>query len=336
MRKISSVAEHFRAIERLHWSEILFWIAVFAAYFMPDANYVLMTQVMVWGAFAMSLDLLIGFRNIPSLGHAAFFGTGAYVAGMLGKQGLGDPLAGLAIAGLVTGLVGLGVGTVIRKLNGFAILMVTLIFNLLLEEIVLKARAITGGDDGLQGITIEPILGLFRFDLYGKTGYLYVAVIALILTMLLRRVMSSPWGLRVQAARTNARRLAALGVEAQRDTIWLVGLAALVAGVAGALMAQTSQFVSTDVLAFHRSADALIIVIIGGAGTLYGGFIGAAVYITLRDIFASINPVYWYFWVGLLLLTVVAFFKRGIVPTIAGGLSYLGRYFSAKKETRHG
>jgi len=317
MREDPALAGFFRRRERWKLAELLFFAACVGAYFLPDAHYVLMSQVLIWGMFALSLDLLVGFRNIPSLGHAAFFGTGAYAAGLLGRHGVSDPVVGLLVSALVTGLLGLVMGLVVRRLHGLAVLMVTLSFNLLLEEFVHKARDLTGGDDGLLGIVISPIFGLVRFDYSGRVGYVYALVVAFACIWLVRAVLNTPWGIRLRAGKDNDRRLAMLGANTSADIVWLFGFSALIAGAAGATMTQISQFVSSDAVAFHRSADVLVILIIGGAGSIYGAFVGAAIYIGLRDYFAAIHPVYWYFWVGLLLVLVVAFFRAGIVPTLA-------------------
>lgn len=317
MHDVAGLSGYFRSRERWKWPELLFFVVLVGYYFLPDANYVVMTQVLIWGMFALSLDLVVGFRNIPSLGHAAFFGIGAYAAGLLGKHGISDPILGLILSAAVAGLTGLVVGFVVRRLRGLAVLMVTLSINMLVVEFVHKARDLTGGDDGLLGIQISPLLGLFPFDYSGRVGYLYSLAVAFLCIWLVRSVLATPWGLRLRAGRDNAHRLGVLGTNVGADIVWLFGLSAMIAGIAGATMTQISQFVSGDSVAFHRSVDGLVILIIGGAGSIYGAFVGAAIYIGLRDFFSAMHPVYWYFWVGFLLVLVVAFFRAGIVPTLA-------------------
>ena len=305
--------------ERSRWSrwETAFWLCWLVAFVVPGANLPLLTQVLVWGLFALALDLVLGYRGVPSLGHAAFFGIGAYTAGYLGKYGWTEPISGLLIAGVVAGLVGLVAGRVVRGLHGVGLLMVTLGLNLLLYDFVLRATGLTGGDDGLQGITIAPVLGVFRFDMAGNTAYLYVLVVAFAVFLAVRALVNSAWGLALLGERDNPRRMIMLGAPVAGDLTWAFGISAAVAGIAGALLTQTTQFVSPEVLSFQRSADVLTVLIIGGIAMLYGGFIGALVFLVLRDALAALNPIYWYFWIGLLLVLIVAFFRSGILPGLA-------------------
>lgn len=297
--------------------EMAFWLAWLLAYFVPDTNHVLLTQVLVWGLFALSLDLLLGWRGIASLGHAAFYGIGAYAAGFLALSGWTEPLSGLVASALIAGLAGLATGMTVRRLHGVALLMVTLGLNLLLYDLVQRSTELTGGDDGLQGVALAPLLGSFRFDMAGHTAYLYVLAVCLAVVLALRALLRSAWGLSLRGARDSARRMAMLGAPVERDTTWAFALSAAMAGLAGALTTQTSGFVSPEALSFARSADVLVMLVIGGTGMLYGGFVGALVYLVLRDHFAAINPVYWYFWIGLLLVLIVAFFRRGLLPGLA-------------------
>lgn len=304
--------------ERSRWGklEIAFWLCWVVAFFIPGANLALLSQVLIWGLFALSLDLVLGYRGIPSLGHAAFFGIGAYTAGFLGKYGWSEPISALLISGVLSGIVGLLTGRIVRGLHGVGLLMVTLGLNLLLYDFVHRSTELTGGDDGLQGITTAPVLGLFRFDMHGQTAYVYVLVVVFILFVLVRALVNTAWGLSLIGARDSQRRMTMLGAQVAGDLTWAFGISALVAGVAGALLTQTTQFVSPETMSFQRSADLLVVLVIGGAAVLYGGFVGALVYVVLRDQLAALNPIYWYFWIGLLLVLIVAFFRTGIVPSM--------------------
>ena len=304
--------------ERARWSrwEIAFWLAWVIAFFIPGANLALLGQVLIWGLFAMSLDLILGYRGIASLGHAAFFGIGAYTAGFLGKYGWTEPISALVLSGLLAGVVGLATGRIVRGLHGVGLLMVTLGLNLLLYDFVNRSTELTGGDDGLQGITIAPVLGLFRFDMRGYTAYVYILVVVFILFALVRALVNSAWGLSLLGARDNERRMTMLGAPVAGDLTWAFAISAALAGVAGALLTQSTQFASPETMSFQRSADLLVVLVIGGAAMLYGGFIGALVFLTLRDLLAALNPIYWYFWIGLLLVLIVAFFRSGILPTL--------------------
>lgn len=304
--------------ERARWSnfEIAFWLCWVIAFFIPGANVALLGQVLIWGLFALSLDIVLGYRGIPSLGHAAFFGIGAYTAGFLGKYGWTEPISGLVLSGLMAGIVGLITGRIVRGLHGVGLLMVTLGLNLLLYDFVHRSTELTGGDDGLQGINIAPVLGLFRFDMRGYTAYVYILAVCFIVFLLVRALVNSAWGLSLIGARDNQRRMTMLGAPVAGDLTWAFGISAAVAGIAGALLTQTTQFTSPETMSFQRSADLLVVLVIGGAAVLYGGFIGALVYVVLRDQLAALNPIYWYFWIGLLLVLIVAFFRSGILPSL--------------------
>ncbi|MDM0050543.1 branched-chain amino acid ABC transporter permease [Variovorax sp. J22R115] len=305
------------------WSrwEFAFWAVLLVLFFIPNSNLVLLSQILIWGLFALSLDLLLGYRGIPSLGHAAFFGIGAYTAGFLGKYGWTEPISGLLVAGLVAGCAGLATGRIVRGLHGIGLLMVTLGLNMILFDFVHRSTHLTGGDDGLQGIAIAPVLGMFRFDMVGRTAYLYTFVVVLVCFLAVRALVKSSFGLSLLGARENTRRMMMLGTPIDRDVTVVFGISAALAGVAGALLTQTTQFVSPEAMAFTRSADVLVMLVIGGTAVLYGGFIGAAVFMLLRDQLSSYNPIYWYFWIGLLLVLIVATFRKGILPTLLGRLA---------------
>jgi branched-chain amino acid transport system permease protein len=316
-----SPISHFTNQSRWGRWEVGFWFAWVALFFVPQANLSLLSQILIWGLFALSLDLLLGLRGLPSFGQAAFFGIGAYAAGYLGKFGWTEPISGLLISGAVAGLVGLVAGKVVRGLHGVALLMVTLGLNSLLYDFVQRSTTLTGGDDGLQGVVVAPVLGLFKFDMAGRTAYLYALVVVFIVFVAVRALTHSAFGLALLGARDNARRMQMLGAPIDRDLTFVMGLSAAVAGIAGALLTQTTQFVAPEVLSFQRSADVLVILVIGGAAVLYGGFVGALVFILLRDLLAAINPIYWYFWIGLVLVLIVTFFRRGLLPTAAQWLA---------------
>jgi branched-chain amino acid transport system permease protein len=314
-------ALHHWFAERARWKplEWAFWIVLLALYFIPQSNLPLLSQVLVWGLFALSLDLLLGYRGIPSLGHAAFFGVGAYVAGFLGKYGWTEPISGILIASLASGIAGLATGRVVRNLHGMALLMVTLGLNMILFDFALRSTDITGGDDGLQGIVIAPVLGLFNFDMAGRTAYLYTLGVVFLCFVAVRALVKSPFGLALLGARDNPRRMAALGAPLEGDLTLTFGISAAIAGLAGALLTQTTQFVSPEALAFTRSADVLVMLVIGGGAMLYGGFVGAAIFLLMRDLLSAFNPIYWYFWIGLLLVVIVAAFRKGMLPSLAAG-----------------
>jgi branched-chain amino acid transport system permease protein len=261
--------------------------------------------------FALSLDLILGYAGIVTLGHAAFFGVGAYAAGLLAVHGWGEPLSGLVVAGIVGALLGLVSGAIILRTRGLSLLMLTLVIAAMLQEAANKAGAVTGGTDGLQGMQVAPVLGLFRFDVWGHTAYLYCLAVLFLAWLMVRRMVHSPFGRALTGIRENEDRMHAIGSPVFRRRLTVYVVAAALAGVAGGLMAQTTQFVALDALGFERSGTVLIMLILGGVGRLYGAFIGAPLYMILQDRFAQQDPVYWYFWIGLLLVLVVMFARGG-------------------------
>jgi branched-chain amino acid transport system permease protein len=304
-----NAAEHVRATlaRKGRWSipEILFWLAAAATLFFLPERHLILNEIAIIGLFAVSLDLILGYAGIVSLGHAAFFGLGAYVAGLLAKHGVGEPLIGLVAASLAAAILGFAASFLVLRGADLTRLMVTLGVALVLGEIANQASWLTGGADGLQGVTFAPILGLFEFDIFGTTAYAYSLVVTFLLVVLARRIVQSPFGLSLRSIRDNPLRARAIGIPVNRRLVAIYTLSAAYAGVAGALLAQTTQFVSLDVLAFHRSADVLLVLVIGGVGYLYGGLIGAVVFKVLQDSLASLTPQYWQFWIGAILVLLV-------------------------------
>jgi branched-chain amino acid transport system permease protein len=297
------------------WSplEIVFWLLPVASYFLFPGYLVLITQIMIVGLFALSLDLILGYAGIVSLGHAAFFGLGAYTAGLLSVHGWGEPVSGLLAAAAVAAMFGYLVSFLVVRGHDLTRLMVTLGICLMLFEGANKAAFITGGVDGLSGMVMNPLLGMFDFDLYGKTAFVYALVVLFILFVLLRRLLQSPFGLSLIGIREGGRRMPAIGVNVNARLTVIFTISAAVAGIAGALLAQTTQFVGLDSLGFPRSAELLIILVLGGTGRLYGALVGAAVYMVAQDTLAELNPAYWQFWIGLLLIVIVLFARGGIL-----------------------
>ncbi len=311
-----SVAEprsRIAARGRWRWPETAFWLGVAGCYLVFPGHLQLLAQVIIAGLFALSLDLLLGFCGIASMGHAAFFGIGAYAAARLALAGWSEPLTGLVFAGAVAGLCGFACSFLIGRLRSIALLMVTMAIGLLLHEAANRLTWLTGGDDGLSGYDVAPVLGLFRFDLYGRTAFLYCLGVGFLVFLALRRFVHSPFGLGLEALRENERRVPALGIAVQRQVAVVFTLSAVVAGIAGGLLAQVTQSVALEVLSFERSAGVLIMLVLGGAGHLYGALIGAAVFIVARDVLAGLDPVYWYFWLGLILAAVVLIGRGGLL-----------------------
>ena len=293
--------------------EFIFWLIPVVAYFLFPKSLSLLSQMAITALFALSLDLILGYAGIVSLGHAAFFGLGAYAAGLLAKYGYGDPLLGLAIGALAAAIVGYVTSFLVLRGADLTRLMVTLGVSMMLYEAANKLTSFTGGVDGLQGVEIHKLVGLFGFDLYGKTAYCYSVLVLFILFWLARRIVHSPFGLSLRGIRQNVRRMPAIGAPVNGRLAAVYTLGAAYAGVAGALLTQTTQFVSLDVLAFSRSAELMLILILGGTGRLYGALIGTIVFMVAHHYLSNINPQYWQFWLGAVLVLVVLFARDGIM-----------------------
>src|ERR1700683_2977580 len=302
----ADVGYHARQHARWHWGEIAFWILALACAFLFPSRYLIMTDIVRLALFALSLDLILGYAGIVSLGHAAFFGSGAYCAGLLALHGIiTEAVIALVVAALAATVLGFLTSFLVIRGVDLTRLMVTLGIALLLEALAERFSDITGGSDGLQGIEMAPILGLFAFDMFGKVGFFYCLAVLFLLFLLARRIVHSPFGLSLRAIRNNPLRAAAVGVPVNRRLIAVYTLASFYAGIAGALFTQTTQLASLDVFAFERSADLMLVLVIGGTGYLYGGLLCAVVFKMLQEFFSTITPQYWQFWIGLVLVAIV-------------------------------
>jgi branched-chain amino acid transport system permease protein len=302
----TDVGTQARLQAKWRWSEIVFWLLALACAFAFPSRYLIMTDIVRLALFALSLDLILGYAGIVSLGHAAFFGVGAYSAGLLAVHGLiNEPVIALVAGGLAAAVLGFLTSFLVIRGADLTRLMVTLGIALLLEALAERFSDITGGTDGLQGIDMQPILGLFAFDMFGKTGLFYSLTVLFVLFLLARRIVHSPFGLSLRAIRNNPLRASAIGIPVNRRLIAIYTVAAFYAGIAGALFTQTTALASLDVFAFDRSADLMLVLVLGGTGYLYGGLIGAVLFRMLQEIFSSITPQYWQFWIGLVLVVIV-------------------------------
>jgi branched-chain amino acid transport system permease protein len=302
----ADVGYHARQHARWHWAEIVFWIAALGCAVVFPSRYLIMTDIVRLGLFALSLDLILGYAGIVSLGHAAFFGVGAYGAGLLALHGVvTEPVIALVAAGLAAMALGFLTSFLVIRGVDLTRLMVTLGIALLLEALAERFSDVTGGTDGLQGIEMQPILRLFAFDMFGKTGFFYSLAVTFLLFLLARRIVHSPFGLSLRAIRNNPLRAAAIGIPVNKRLVAIYTVAAFYAGIAGALFTQTTALASLDVFSFERSADLMLVLVIGGTGYLYGGLIGAVVFRMLQEIFSTITPQYWQFWIGAVLVVVV-------------------------------
>ncbi|MES2241299.1 MAG: branched-chain amino acid ABC transporter permease [Pseudomonadota bacterium] len=286
------------------WEPVL-WLLAFASPLLLSSHALIINEIAIVALFAISLDLILGYTGIVSLGHAAFFGMGAYAAALFAKHVMPDPLVGLAFAIGVSTLLGAICSLTIMRGSDLTRLMVTLGMGLILMELANRLDWLTGGADGLQGVVMGPLLGTFEFDLSGRTAAYYSLCIGLVFFVLARRLVHSPFGATLMAIRDNRLRAMAIGIPVHSRLALVYTVSAGVAGAAGALLAQTTGFASLDVFDFHRSADVMLVLVVGGVGWLYGGIVGAVVFKLMQDTLSSITPQYWTFWIGLFLVVLV-------------------------------
>jgi branched-chain amino acid transport system permease protein len=285
--------------------EPLLWLAAFAVPVLLPGHAFIVNEIAIVALFAISLDLVLGYTGIVSLGHAAFFGMGAYAAALFAKHVIPDPLTGLAVGIAMATVLGAVFSVTVQRGSDLTRLMVTLGAALILMELANKLDWLTGGSDGLQGVVMAPLLGRFEFDLSGRVAAWYSLTMLLVLFFLARRMVNSPLGATFQAIRDNRLRAMAIGVPVGSRLSVSYTVAAGMAGAAGALLAQTTGFASLDVFEFHRSADVMLMLVVGGTGWLYGGVAGAIVFKLMQDALSAITPQYWTFWLGLFLVVLV-------------------------------
>ena len=307
-------AEFLVSRHRFRWPEALPWLLAIAAFFIFPDRLTFGSQVLIAVMFALSLDLILGYAGIVTLGHAAFFGIGAYVVGLgAAKLGWTEPISGLFAAAAVAALAGLASGWFLLRYRGLTLLMLTLATAIMLQEAGNLRSDISGGYDGLPGLTFKPVLGVFDYDLYGHTYYLYVLAVLAVIFFFVRRIVYSPFGQALTGIRENVRRMHAIGSPVHRRLVTVYAIAAGIAGVAGALFTQTNAYVTLTVFDFDNSAKVMVMLILGGTGRLYGAFLGAVVYMVMEDYFSKLTPTFWQFGIGLLLVLAVLFARRGLL-----------------------
>lgn len=298
---------------RLSPLELLPFAIALGVYFLAPEYLPLGGQILIMVLFALSLDLTLGYAGIVILGQAAFYGVGAYTAGLLAVHAWNEPISGLVVAGLVSALLGALAGVVMLRTAHLALLMLGMALTLILHELANRLAWITGGFDGLQGVTIQPIFGRYAFDLFGETAFLYCLAALFLCWVLVRSLVHSPFGRSLVGIRENAVRMEFIGTPVFRRKLIAFTISAGIAGLAGALSAQTNQFVALNVLSFELSGTVLVMLVLGGTGRLYGAFVGAPLYMLAQDTLSKGDPVYWLFWLGLLLIAVVLFARGGVL-----------------------
>jgi branched-chain amino acid transport system permease protein len=303
---------------RFQWWEALPWVLALAFYFAFPRYLGFGTEVLVTVLFAISLDLALGYAGIVTLGHAAFFGAGAYTVGILAKNDIWtEPISGLVIAAIAAGAVGLASGLVLLRTTGLTLLMLTLCTMGLLEESANMGERVTGGFDGLDSLPIKPIFGVFEFNpLYSNTQYLYVLAILLLCFVFVRTLVYSPFGHSLTGIRENTLRMHAVGAPVRTRLIVCYAISAALAGIAGALWAQANAYVNLSVLGLDRAATVLIVLVLGGYGRLYGAIVGAVTYMALEHFLSKAYPTAWQLGLGLLLIAIALFARGGILGIV--------------------
>jgi branched-chain amino acid transport system permease protein len=297
-------------LRRLEW---VWWAIALAVFFIFPGYLGFATSLLIMATFALSLSLILGFAGVVTLGHAVFFGLGAYSAGLIAIAGWTEPITGVLMGGLVAASAALLIGPLILRLTGLPLVMVTLALGVLFQEAANKATWLTGGDDGLFGIKLQPLFGIFRWSIYGNTQYLYVFGWLAIIFVVLRRLIASPFGLALEGIRENPLRMRVIGAPVLWRLVLSYAISAFVAGVAGALSAQTTKFVGLIVFSLETSVDVLLVVVLGGLGSLYGALIGAPVYMSVKYFSQQWNPLLWTLFVGVMLILVTLYGQGGLL-----------------------
>ena len=307
------------ARHRLHAWEAIPWLLAIGFYFAFPRYLGFGTELLVTVIFALSLDLVLGYAGIVTLGHAAFFGAGAYTVGMLAKHGLwSEPITGLILAAAVAAAIGFGSGAVLLRTQGLTLLMLTLCTMALLEEAANLGQAYTGGFDGLDSLPIAPLLGVFEFNpLYPRTQYVYALTVLFLAFAFVRTLVYSPFGQSLTGIRENALRMHAIGAPVRARLVTCYALSAAIAGIAGGVWAQANAYVNLGTLGLDRAATVLIVLALGGHGRLYGAFVGAGAYMALSHFLSKLSPTAWQLGLGLLLIVIALFARNGILGVAA-------------------
>ncbi|AHG46734.1 ABC transporter permease [Rhizobium leguminosarum bv. trifolii CB782] len=296
---------------------VIIAVATIGYFAFPD-NLALLTRMATIALFVLSLDLVTGYCGVATLGHAALFGSGAYAAGIVSAHyGINDPLL-MMLAGIAGGAVaGLLCGIVILRAHGLPQLVLSIALINLFHEFANKASSWTGGSDGLSGIAPDPIFGIFEFDLYGQTAFFFGMALLLVVFVLLRLLVRSPFGMLCRAIKQDPLRVRAMGASPKAALIRMYGISGAVAGVGGALNAISTQVVGLDSLSFTQSAEALVMLVLGGTGSLFGALSGTVIFMLFEDYVSAANPFHWLTMVGALLIAVVLFAPKGLYGTAA-------------------
>jgi len=288
-------------------------VVALACLFLLDDNLSLLTNIAAMCILALSLNFILGQAGIASMGHAALFGAGGYGAGLFALHVSGSPLSGLLVGACAGAAVALASGALLLRARGLTLVMLTIATAQLLFELVNWQRDITGGDDGLTSFTISPLLGRFEFDFIGRTGYLYAVAVLLVVSVALRLLVNSPFGLTSRAIRLDASRVETMGGRVYLHLLAVYVIGGAVAGVAGALMVQTTSVASLSMLDFNLSASVLIMVVLGGIQRPAGAILGTITYMAIHHVASGLSPHHWLFVIGVLLIAVMVALPGGLL-----------------------
>lgn len=287
-----------------------------AGYWLFPDNLAFLTRVISVALLVLSLDLIVGYCGVASLGQGALYGAGAYAAGIACINGVTDPVLLILIGAAAGAVMGLLMGAIMLRAHGLPQLVLSIAIVQLLHEAANKASSITGGSDGLSGMSPAPLFGLFEFDLWGRSAYLFGLALLLVVFAVLRFVTRSPFGMVCRGLKEDPLRISALGIYAFPVLLKMFVISGAVAGTGGALAAIATQVVGLDSVSFEVSANALVMLVLGGIGHLYGALIGTVIFMALEHVVAAINPFHWMTLVGAVLIAIVLFAPRGLSGTL--------------------
>jgi branched-chain amino acid transport system permease protein len=276
-----------------------------AGYWLFPDNLALLTRIVAIALLVLSLDLIVGYCGVASLGQASLFGAGAYAAGIACVNGVTEPMTLIAIGAIAGAVAGLLMGTIMLRAHGLAQLVLSIAIVQLFHEAANKASAYTGGSDGLAGLMVSPLFGMFEFDLWGQTAYLFGLALLVIVFVILKFVVTSPFGMLCRGIKEDPIRIRSMGAFVFPVLLKMFVISGAVAGMGGALAAISTQVVGLDSVSFELSANALVMLVLGGLGTLYGALIGTVIFMGFEHWVSAINPFHWMTMVGALLIAVV-------------------------------
>jgi branched-chain amino acid transport system permease protein len=285
-------------------------------YFLFPDDLSFLTRLIGIAFLVLSLDLVTGYCGIATLGHAAPFGVAAYAAGIACIRGWADPIALLAVgigAGTVIGLIS---GALIARFRGLPQLVLSIAVGQLIAALANKLQWLTGGSDGLSGIEPGKLFGIYSFDMYSRTAYLFSLAVLVLVFVALTRFVRSPFGLMCRGIKDDDLRARMIGVAVYPRLVIMYGASGAVAGIGGALTAISTGVVGLDSVSFERSAEVLVMLVLGGAGHLWGALAGALIFQIFEHIVAAANPFHWMILVGLLLILIVVGAPRGLIAPI--------------------